>query len=75
MLKPNEVANAPSISKERQCKEIEAWIDTNMKAGRFDMSIPRSGWHPEAIECVLALYAKNGWIISKSNGYVRFQKP
>lgn len=46
-----------------------------MKAGRFDMSIPRSGWHPEAIECVLALYAKNGWIISKSNGYVRFQKP
>jgi hypothetical protein len=75
MLKPNEVENAPSISKERQCKEIEAWIDTNMKAGRFDMSIPRSGWHPEAIECVLALYAKNGWIISKSNGYVRFQKP
>lgn len=75
MLKPSECEGAPSKFKEMQCKEVELWIDAELKAGRFQMTIPRSGWTPAAIERTLCDYRKAGWIVQQVGASLKFQAP
>lgn len=75
MLKPSECEGAPSKIKETQCKEVELWIDTELKAKRFQMTIPRSGWTPAALERTLSGYRKLGWVIQQVGSSLNFQAP